>query len=946
MILRRGRMTIVLSLMLAVLVGFSGLAAPVLTDVSKDHWAYQAVIGLVDKGYLSVYNDGSFRGDEPVSRYLLAFVVAKMLTDLEKGTVTATEGDMSVLRQVSNELRAELVPLLAVLDSRVKDMETASSDVIKQTTAERQERKAEAAGILDELEEQAVIVKDLGVSLGKVEASIIKLEGSIAKESEAERILIEAVRKEGQAGRSELEGLMSSLKEAQDRTSSSFTELEFELSSLRVLLTREIEDVASRLTSEIGSQNVYMSSLEALLKAVQEKVSGIEKNIGSVSEAANSNFIEQRTSDLKLKMELDALVNEFREKQSTTKELIDSLKTEFELKNTTSVMDIERKIAEVISSLSEETESRKKLEQQIIEELALAMANLNSAIEAESVTAQGMFDAIRQENQISETDIGNRIDELNNSQARTQEAVNNLEAKAEKLITNIASDMQQTIAELVSALGDEVEQRKKLETEQVSELIASMAKLKAAFEAETAAFRRLIDSTSEQDAEGRAQLSVEIKLLRASLEKSEKEIELLESELAKIKIVLGQDIEDAVRQLSDYLDKESRSRLELDSKLQILEESSKTELKLAIGQLNEWAEGKHSIMTEEFYSKFGEIIFSVEDLKSSGRTELEDAIGQLSILTEAQHLLMAQEFDSKLGEVSSSTIETIEALSTDLISNINELSEKMNVQLKGITDALNQYSDMETAERMNEDNSIRSLIKDVSTASGDQLKEAITGVMVEIGNLRNADKASETKLSAEIAKLRSTMLQEDDSTRLAMLRNTIELQNSDSELEKSIADLRLLMDEARLGISQLKDRMGVVESRLSKLEGSVDILKANMESAAALLNSVNTELNRQKVLQGTIETKLADLSLSTDAKFKKMEKDNTDLMEAQDIEAKGREAKLNQKVSSLEQSIAEQAAEFDEKLKKATGLGITGLVIGALGLVVGIIVAIFLPATP
>jgi len=58
------------------------IAAPaVVTDVPKDHWAYEAVTLLVNKGYMGVYESGQFRGDDNVSRYLLAFVAARLLRD-------------------------------------------------------------------------------------------------------------------------------------------------------------------------------------------------------------------------------------------------------------------------------------------------------------------------------------------------------------------------------------------------------------------------------------------------------------------------------------------------------------------------------------------------------------------------------------------------------------------------------------------------------------------------------------------------------------------------------------------------------------------------------------------------------------------------------------------------------------------------------------------------
>ncbi len=729
MFLRKGRMTIGLSLMLAVLVGFGGLAAPVLTDVSKDHWAYQAVLGLVDKGYLSVYNDGSFRGDEPVSRYLLAFVVAKMLTDLEKGTVSATDEDMSVLRQVANELRGELVPLIAALDTRVRAVEAASSDYNKAMTAERQERKAEAASILNEIDAQAKLVVGLGTSMGKVETKVAELERAMVAEAAAEKKLIEALK---------------------------------------------AENDAEKLVSEANKAATDANKAELVVMKAQ--------------------------------------------------------------------LETNRKLAEAAVSV------------------------------------------------------------LGKAQADTQASVASLDAELEALRKALSDDIGRSVADLSRALSEEAAARKRLEQEGVENLAAALSAMKAAADAEAASERALIEQVRKEGFDGRASISASVEQLRKAQASTDAKVDAVNKELTLIKGALGQDIEKAVLELSGYLDRESQGRKELEAKLAALEQGAKEDLDSALEQLRQWAE--------------------------------------------KQHAMMAGEFDEKLGEVSSASSKQIEALSAEVFAKIDKAGKEADLELAAAMEALKAYSDEETRVRILADDQIYAKLAELDAALGADLEKSVVEVMAAIDAQKaagsQAQAASEAKLLSEISKLKALLSQEDDSTRSMVLRNVIELQNRDSELEKSIAGLRILMDEARLGISQLKDRIGAVESRLSKLEGSVDILKANLESAASLLNSVNNELSRQKVLQGTLETKLADLTVSTDAKFKKLEKDSTILMEAQDIAAQEREAKLNQKISSLEQSIAKQAEDFNASLKKATGLGITGLVIGALGLVVGII-AIFLP---
>ncbi|MBC7082441.1 MAG: S-layer homology domain-containing protein [Firmicutes bacterium] len=86
----------------------AGMAAEI-KDVPKDHWAYQAVKALVDKGYLAVYDDGTFQGGKPVDRYTLAVVIARILREIETGKVGATPEDVELLRKLSGEFREELV---------------------------------------------------------------------------------------------------------------------------------------------------------------------------------------------------------------------------------------------------------------------------------------------------------------------------------------------------------------------------------------------------------------------------------------------------------------------------------------------------------------------------------------------------------------------------------------------------------------------------------------------------------------------------------------------------------------------------------------------------------------------------------------------------------------------------------------------------------------------
>jgi hypothetical protein len=63
------------------------LAAPAFTqpfaDVPPDHWAYDAIAELAAKGLIEGYPDGTFRGNQPLTRFEMAMIVARIIARIE-----------------------------------------------------------------------------------------------------------------------------------------------------------------------------------------------------------------------------------------------------------------------------------------------------------------------------------------------------------------------------------------------------------------------------------------------------------------------------------------------------------------------------------------------------------------------------------------------------------------------------------------------------------------------------------------------------------------------------------------------------------------------------------------------------------------------------------------------------------------------------------------------
>jgi len=122
------------------------LAQQPFADVPQDHWAYNAVNTLAEKGLLEGYPDGSFKGKQSLTRYEFAQAIARMMDRVEQmGGVPGPPGpagppglagsgagltaeQQALLDRLAKEFAPELAAIrsdLKKLTARVEDLESA-----------------------------------------------------------------------------------------------------------------------------------------------------------------------------------------------------------------------------------------------------------------------------------------------------------------------------------------------------------------------------------------------------------------------------------------------------------------------------------------------------------------------------------------------------------------------------------------------------------------------------------------------------------------------------------------------------------------------------------------------------------------------------------------------------------------------------------------------------
>src|SRR6056297_1108493 len=170
--------TTIISLTILVLLIFTtGAFAQQFDDVPRDHWAYDSVQTLAEKGYLSLYSGEDFNGEEALTRYEMAEIIANILDNTVVGTSSQnlSEEDVDVIRELSLEFRDELVTVA----QRQKDFEERLKN-LEDTNQIQNEDISNINVEIAEMNEDVQKVSTLEESVNQIDSQIAALEDELA----------------------------------------------------------------------------------------------------------------------------------------------------------------------------------------------------------------------------------------------------------------------------------------------------------------------------------------------------------------------------------------------------------------------------------------------------------------------------------------------------------------------------------------------------------------------------------------------------------------------------------------------------------------------------------------------------------------------------------------------------------------------------------------------
>ncbi len=247
-----------LTLVLSFILVFSlSVSAVELQDVPRDHWAYDSVKLLIERGYLSLYEDGNFSGKTKVSRYEMAEVVARLLDNMESGGQQLSNEDVDVIRELSLEFRDELV---AVAQSQQVFEERLNK--IEQQNMIQNEDLATVNNRVNNIEQEVSNIIDNIVQLKELQQEIDILNNKVA--SLESNLATTRAQLQNQNQNLATNKTIQELEDGQSVALTRINTLENKIKDLEAKLATENEQLANNKPKEDNSM-VILGALAALL---------------------------------------------------------------------------------------------------------------------------------------------------------------------------------------------------------------------------------------------------------------------------------------------------------------------------------------------------------------------------------------------------------------------------------------------------------------------------------------------------------------------------------------------------------------------------------------------------------------------------------------------------------------------------------------------------------
>ncbi|GGN00768.1 S-layer protein [Thermus composti] len=285
------RLVALLAGLLTVLSMGFGLAQ--FSDVPAGHWAKEAVESLAAKGIIVGFPDGTYRGNENLTRYQAALFIYRLLQQIQeelkaKGTSPTMEAlsaeDLEALKNAVQELAAELAAL-GVRVSALEDSAATKEDIARLEAAIEELKKPVGEPGMDQ-----AALKDLA---DRVEAASVAADTALAQAQQLAEQL-QALSQDVAGLQTQVEAnaeAIQALNELAALLNQDVLALQDRVTNLEKLVSggQELPDLAQFATKEdVAAVQEFAAALRSDLVGLSEKVTKLEGQVAELNKVRYS----------------------------------------------------------------------------------------------------------------------------------------------------------------------------------------------------------------------------------------------------------------------------------------------------------------------------------------------------------------------------------------------------------------------------------------------------------------------------------------------------------------------------------------------------------------------------------------------------------------------------------------------------------------------------------
>ncbi|KUK21833.1 S-layer homology domain-containing protein [Pseudothermotoga lettingae] len=301
------------------------LYATTFSDVPVNHWAYEAVTELSKLGIVSGMPDGTYQGNNPMTRYQVAVALKKLLdyltqqvekavspadlqnaikrisviedlvsttlTKVQKNSEQISASDQSlqtVLAEISN-LKTTVVEIAQVK----KDMPTmiaASENKMMTMYNQLSAKVSSVEKTISDLQSQisSQVMAQLKDSINSINANVASIEGKVNSLSGK----VEALASSDDSIKADLTSLSKRVDAAENNLQilstlrKSFTDLEARVASLETKLATDVDSLKKAISTTANQLDARLSLVEGQLASLVTDVEKLKKDVADASQAA------------------------------------------------------------------------------------------------------------------------------------------------------------------------------------------------------------------------------------------------------------------------------------------------------------------------------------------------------------------------------------------------------------------------------------------------------------------------------------------------------------------------------------------------------------------------------------------------------------------------------------------------------------------------------------